>query len=1141
MSTINDSADWVPAITEVAVTDPILGGSGGVINVQAKQLADRTAFLKQGLEATAGTAASAEGKASQALSQIAAAEDAAGGTAQNAAQALAHKNEALAAKALTEQARNAAQNAQQQAGESASYAYLALQTTQQKAQEATTAATTAVTAAGAAAQARDQFLGASATAAAAISTLADSKVQAVELAGTQALTPVTQARDATLAAAAQVTSQAAIATGAATTASSDRVLAQAAHAATEAAKATAEAARDAATVNADVYASTAAGLAAVADGVQFQVAAADGLSIQRYRRDSASVATAVGVAYPSKPAVDLVQADKYKIGANRFVNATFAKTPLGVINAGGEASAPAFPGGYTLIKSGAVGLTYPASSVVERPCKLLGTNRALQIQLIASAGAGSDYQLYQKFAIPKELEGDVTAVGRFAIVVEAEVSGSANIGAVGDLLDASNVYISTSLSTFRSVSAGGYTTLYFDIPINAANCREVHVKFRAQAAVGTTFSGKVWVAGMFFDFNRPAQLTFDQNLTERIADAVTGGATPIAAAAVAPVADRTLVLELAKAVTAPWLVGSNLVQNPLLTADAAGFTGTPSGFSSVSAGGAGVTPAPSRIAAVATPYGTNRAWESDHSYDGTLKTDKQLWVTLDIPEQYWGDTSLKLNFLYALKVTDARIGGISACNLLDASGSYLASGTLVKNSSDPASGLWGVVSYTASVSHASARKVSFCARPQALSTEGNFSGAKAWVTGVTAQWNGTALKAFDNNRDYRADQLAKVRDDVLRAELLAEIASATEKASPNLFDQYTDSGGNVLPLMPSTVIQTIGDSMTDANWAAVLAPKFSVARTCTNQGIGAETSTQILDRINGFDAYTVGTTWTPGTIRLRARRAIPPRTIDEAYRANWERYAEKIATPRFVEFFNASGLIGRSALQLSAATTFSGSTCSSAGHPFRNGDTVYAKTGTLPSGMYRYKPYYVRDVAANTYGLAEFVAGPAISFGSGSLTVLGDFYLDWAYTSQDTTITTKTTTDWGVCNQVIWMGRNDIGGVDSSADVLANIQAAVDAIKTFAKRFAVATVCLSTSDTPGSAGALEAAKINAGIAALYPDNILDIRAYLLTKGNGGATDNADIANGITPTSLRADDLHLNSTGNGYVADLAYAFFSTRGW
>jgi len=67
--------------------------------------------------------------------------------------------------------------------------------------------------------------------------------------------------------------------------------------------ATATAASNSAYVNADVYASTAAGLAAVALGDQFQVVSADGLTMLRYRHDAGPVATLVA-SYPTKAVVD---------------------------------------------------------------------------------------------------------------------------------------------------------------------------------------------------------------------------------------------------------------------------------------------------------------------------------------------------------------------------------------------------------------------------------------------------------------------------------------------------------------------------------------------------------------------------------------------------------------------------------------------------------------------------------------------------------------------------------------------------------------------------------------------------------------------------------------------------------------------
>jgi hypothetical protein len=86
-----------------------------------------------------------------------------------------------------------------------------------------------------------------------------------------------------------------------------RVAAELAEDGAVAAQLLAQGARDTAFINANVYADTATGLAAVADGVQFQVVNADGLSIQRYRRDAGPVATPVGAAYPTAEAVAFVR------------------------------------------------------------------------------------------------------------------------------------------------------------------------------------------------------------------------------------------------------------------------------------------------------------------------------------------------------------------------------------------------------------------------------------------------------------------------------------------------------------------------------------------------------------------------------------------------------------------------------------------------------------------------------------------------------------------------------------------------------------------------------------------------------------------------------------------------------------------
>lgn len=151
MSTIPEDAQWAPAVDQIDTDDTVLGGPDGAINMQAKQLADRTAFLKTSVEATASVALSADGKATQALSQIDGIEVAVGSAAENAAQAMAHKNAAQAAKALAEQARVGAEGAQLQASNYAAFSLQIQATVQGKAAEATTAATTAVVAASTAA------------------------------------------------------------------------------------------------------------------------------------------------------------------------------------------------------------------------------------------------------------------------------------------------------------------------------------------------------------------------------------------------------------------------------------------------------------------------------------------------------------------------------------------------------------------------------------------------------------------------------------------------------------------------------------------------------------------------------------------------------------------------------------------------------------------------------------------------------------------------------------------------------------------------------------------------------------------------------------------------------------------------------
>ncbi len=47
MATLTESSTWEPGVYQLEVTDPVAGGPTGVMNVQARELANRTAWLKE--------------------------------------------------------------------------------------------------------------------------------------------------------------------------------------------------------------------------------------------------------------------------------------------------------------------------------------------------------------------------------------------------------------------------------------------------------------------------------------------------------------------------------------------------------------------------------------------------------------------------------------------------------------------------------------------------------------------------------------------------------------------------------------------------------------------------------------------------------------------------------------------------------------------------------------------------------------------------------------------------------------------------------------------------------------------------------------------------------------------------------------
>ena len=132
---------------------------------------------------------------------------------------------------------------------------------------------------------------------------------------------------------------------------------------------------------------------------------------------------------------------------------------------------------------------------------------------------------------------------------------------------------------------------------------------------------------------------------------------------------------------------------------------------------------------------------------------------------------------------------------------------------------------------------------------------------------------------------------------------------------------------------------------------------------------------------------------------------------------------------------------------------------------------------------------------------------------------------------------------MLWVGRNDYSGVTDPAELAAINERILDAIQeVFDDRIAarpneaprIILYGVTSRDSPdeyvGTANYAAKRDLWAAMASRWPRSAIDLDAILRASGDGSATDNADIANGVLPTSLTAADrIHLNDAGYGIAA------------
>jgi hypothetical protein len=131
---------------------------------------------------------------------------------------------------------------------------------------------------------------------------------------------------------------------------------------------------------------------------------------------------------------------------------------------------------------------------------------------------------------------------------------------------------------------------------------------------------------------------------------------------------------------------------------------------------------------------------------------------------------------------------------------------------------------------------------------------------------------------------------------------------------------------------------------------------------------------------------------------------------------------------------------------------------------------------------------------------------------------------------------------VFWYGANN---PDDPARVKADLAASIAAVLAAGNsRFLVLSVVNEAlpQSSLGSATFATILQLNADLAALYPANFFDIRAFLVAHPNpANAQDALDVQNGDVPSSLRIDEIHLDNDGSLLVAGQIKAMLDARGW
>lgn len=141
---------------------------------------------------------------------------------------------------------------------------------------------------------------------------------------------------------------------------------------------------------------------------------------------------------------------------------------------------------------------------------------------------------------------------------------------------------------------------------------------------------------------------------------------------------------------------------------------------------------------------------------------------------------------------------------------------------------------------------------------------------------------------------------------------------------------------------------------------------------------------------------------------------------------------------------------------------------------------------------------------------------------------------------------------ILWIGRNNASSI---MQILSDMKAITDKLTRQNRRFVVLPEFPMASEIIGTTGQAQIMYLNSELKRLYPGNYCEINGVDLLQNFKNhynpayAQDVTDVANGVTPTSLRQDTLHPSQSlrpnalyiGTEVNANFVYQFMVSKGW